>query len=92
LFLSENVGYQIDGNFNTDITGELVDTLNRFENAPSFQKYILTFESIMLKNKIIFSSASVSVYKNFEKIWSISLNSPQNNMVGQNIILKKVKR
>jgi hypothetical protein len=47
LFLRDDIGYQIQGNLNTNIVKELLSELNKLENLPKLTDYINIFERIL---------------------------------------------
>lgn len=89
LFLSGDIGYHIEGDFNANVSHELLDILNKFENIPNLQEYISVFDSILSKKQITFTLVNISAYKNFERVGFINLNNQQKAVDNQVKLLNK---
>lgn len=52
LFLRDDVGYQIEGNFNENLSVELLSVLNKFDKMPSLMEYTTIFERLLDEKKL----------------------------------------
>lgn len=73
LFLGNDVGYQVQGDFNSNLSLLLLNSLNKMEKVPSLQDYIVLFEKIILDNDIEFTNIKISAYKDFSQVCSFEL-------------------
>lgn len=74
MFLRDDIGYQIQGNLNTNIVKELLSKLNKLENLPKLTDYLNIFERILTVKNIHFSMLLIPAFKNFENIGSFEIN------------------
>ena len=86
LFLSDDIGYQIQGDLNVNMVKELLSELNKLENIPKLADYLNIFERILIVKDIHFSMLSISAFKDFENLGSITIS---NEEVQQKILTKK---
>lgn len=80
LFFGNNICYQIHGDFNNNISKELLNNLNQFPTCPNLQNIVSIFEKVIEQNEIDFSQLKISVYENFERSIHIDLNDKYNNV------------
>ena len=73
LFLRDDLGYQIQGDLNTNIVKEFIK-LNKLENLPKLTDYLNIFERILSVKDIHFSMLLIPAFKNFENIGSFQIN------------------
>ena len=73
MFLRDDIGYQIQGDLNTNIVKEFIK-LNKLENLPKLTDYLNIFERILSVKDIHFSMLSISAFKDFENIGSFQIN------------------
>ncbi len=85
LFLRDDIGYQIQGDLNTNIVKELLNELNKLENLPKLTDYLNIFERILSVKDIHFSMLSISAFKDFENIGSFQINDEKS----KSLTLKK---
>lgn len=85
LFLRDDIGYQIQGDLNTNIVKELLNELNKLENLPKLTDYLNIFERILSIKDIHFSMLSISAFKDFENIGSFQINDEKS----KSLTLKK---
>ena len=74
MFLRDDIGYQIQGDLNTNIVKELLSELNKLENLPKLTDYLNIFERILSVKDIHFSMLSISAFKGSENIGSFQIN------------------
>lgn len=85
MFLRDDIGYQIQGDLNTNIVKELLSELNKFETLPKLTDCLNIFERILTVKDIHFSKLSISAFKDFENIGSFQINDEKS----KNLTLKK---
>ena len=85
MFLRDDIGYQIQGDLNTNIVKELLGKLNKLENLPKLTDYLNIFERILDVKDIHLSMLSISAFKDFENIDSFRINDEKS----KSLTLKK---
>ena len=75
LFLSNNVGYQIQIDFNINVSHKLLKYLNQLENQPSLLEYTSIFEKILQEENIDSFQGTIMAYKDFLRLTFIDLNN-----------------
>ncbi len=85
LFLRDDIGYQIQGDLNTNIVKELLSELNKLENLTKLTYYLNIFERILTVKNIHFSMLSISAFKDFENVGSFQINDEKS----KSLTLKK---
>lgn len=75
LFLSNNVCYQLNIEFieQTIQTEKLLSRLNQLENSPKFIDYTNIFDSILIEDKLKFTTINLSTFHNFETMGNITI-------------------
>lgn len=84
IFLSDNIGYQIKGNFSIDIKDELLLYLNSMENLPKMMEYINIFDMCLKAHKATFDTANIIAFKDMNVIEQINFKG-ENQKVYTNI-------
>lgn len=77
LFLRDDIGYQIQGDLNANIVRELLSELNKLENLPKLTDYLNIFERILTAKDIQFSILSMSAFKDFKNLGSITISNEE---------------
>lgn len=77
LFLGNDICYQIliqnkDKNIEYK---NIIEELNKLENAPKFKEYVNLIEKILLSKNIEFKKIELSVFQKFEKISGFSVDN-----------------
>lgn len=72
LFLGNNIGYQIKGDFNipknNNVVNELLVCLNKFTEIPKLLDFVGILEDILKKKRIDFGDITISAFKDFKRI------------------------
>ncbi len=86
LFINNDIGYKIEGDFNSNISDELLKELNKLEQVPKFLDYIKLFEKILKQNNITFNSALITYFKEFEIMEKLQIGEKkeENKKIGLN--------
>ena len=79
LFLRDDIGYQIQGDLNANVVRELLSELNKLENLPKLTDYLNIFERILTAKDIQFSILSISAFKDFKNLNSITISNEEVN-------------
>ena len=77
LFLRDDIGYQIQGDLNANVVRELLSELNKLENLPKLTDYLNIFERILTAKDIQFSILSISAFKDFKNLGSITISNEE---------------
>lgn len=92
LFLRDDVGYQIEGNFNENLSEELLTVLNKFDKMPSLMEYTTIFERLLDEKSCKFSQLQISAYKDFARVGLINLGDDNSLSNDKNPILHRTKK
>ena len=84
LFLGNDEGYQINGDFNSNMTLELIERINNQKEKPSIMSYVNMFEQMVEIRKIHFTYATIIGFKNMEiteklEVGEKSISASENN-------------
>ena len=65
LFMGNDLGYQIQGDFNVSLTSSLITRINKLPSIPTLPDYIKIFEDVLLENDCKFSKMQILGFKEF---------------------------
>lgn len=92
LFLRDDIGYQIEGNFNENLSEDLLTVLNKFEKIPSLMEYTTIFEQLLAEKNCKFSQLQISAYKDFARVGLINLRDDDNLSNDKKTVLHRTKK
>lgn len=89
LFMGNDLGYQIQGDFNILLTSSLITRINKLPSIPTLPDYIKIFEDVLLENDCKFSKMQILAFKEFVRTCNLNVNNEflKNN----DKVLKKIK-
>lgn len=79
IFINNDIGYKIEGDFNSNISEELLKELNKLEKVPRFLEYVNLFEKILKQNNITFDSVTITYFKEFKILEEIKIGEKEEN-------------
>ena len=74
LYLIDDIGYQIQGDFSSSFDERIIDSINSFDNSPNLADCISVFESMIRDDQISFLKMNVQAFKNFGLIGSFTID------------------
>lgn len=74
LYLRDDIGYQIQGDFSSSFDERIISLINNFDDSPNLSACISVFESEIRDEQISFSKMSVQAFKNFESIGCFAID------------------
>lgn len=74
LYLRDDIGYQIQGDFSSSFDERIISLINNFDDSPNLAACISAFESVIRDEQISFSKMSVQAFKNFESIGCFTID------------------
>ena len=92
MFLRDDIGYQIEGNFNENLSEDLLTVLNKFEKIPSLMEYTTIFEQLLAEKNCKFSQLQISAYKDFARVGLINLRDDDNLSNDKKTVLHRTKK
>lgn len=89
IFMGNDLGYQIQGDFDVSLTLSLITRINKLSSIPTLPDYIKIFEEALLENNCNFSKMQVFAFKEFVRTCNLNINNKpfKNN----DNVLKKIK-
>lgn len=75
IFMSNDFGYQIQGDFDVSLTPSLITRINKLSSIPTLFDYMKIFEELLLKNNCKFSKMQVFVFKEFVRTCNLNINN-----------------
>lgn len=87
IFMGNDLGYQIQGDFNVSLTTSIITRINKQPSTPTLSDYIKIFEEVLLENNCKFSKMQVFTFKEFVRTCNLNVG----NEVLKNNVLKKIK-
>lgn len=75
IFMSENLGYQIIGDFDIDISELLISKLNKLDHSPMLIDIVKIIEEIKIDINCNFSEIRIDVFKDFKEISSLNITN-----------------
>ena len=89
LFMGNDLGYQIQGDFNVSLTSSLITRINKLPSIPTLPDYIKIFEDVLLENDCKFSKMQILAFKEFVR--TCNLNGNNEVLKNNDNVLKKIK-
>lgn len=89
IFMSNDFGYQIQGDFDVSLTPSLITRINKLSSIPTLFDYMKIFEELLLKNNCKFSKMQVFVFKEFVRTCNLNINNE--TIKNNDNVLKKIK-
>lgn len=74
LYLRNDIGYQIQGDFSSSLDEKIIDSINSFDDSPNLADCISVFESMIKDDQINFSKMNVQAFKKFELIGGFTID------------------
>ena len=87
IFMGNDLGYQLQGDFNVSLTTSIITRINKQPSIPTLSDYIKIFEEVLLENNCKFSKMQVFTFKEFVRTCNLNVG----NEVLKNNVLKKIK-
>lgn len=88
LFMSGDIVYQVSGDFDKDITNDVIRKVNELSVVPTLSEFINIFEMILLENACSFSEIKILIFKEGNNIGNIVVEDKELNKVN---LLKRTK-
>lgn len=88
LFMSGDIVYQVSGDFDKDITNDVIRKVNELSVVPTLSEFINIFEMILLENACSFSEIKILIFKEGNNIGNIVIEDKELNKVN---LLKRTK-
>lgn len=89
IFMGNDLGYQIQGDFNVSLTSSLITEINKLPSIPTLPDYIKIFEEVMLENDCKFSKMQIFAFKEFVRTCNLNVNNEV--LKSNDNVLKKIK-
>lgn len=89
LFMDNDLGYQIQGDFNVSLTSSLITRINKLPSIPTLPDYIKIFEDVLLENDCKFSKMQILAFKEFVRTCNLNVNNEV--LKNNDNVLKKIK-
>ena len=89
LFMGNDLGYQIQGDFNVSLTSSLITRINKLPSIPTLPDYIKIFEDVLLENDCKFSKMQILAFKEFVRTCNLNVNNEV--LKSNDNVLKKIK-
>ena len=89
LFMGNDLGYQIQGDFNVSLTSSLITRINKLPSIPTLPDYIKIFEDVLLENDCKFSKMQILAFKEFVRTCNLNVNNEV--LKNNDNVLKKIK-
>lgn len=89
LFMGNDLGYQIQGDFNVSLTSSLITRINKLPSIPTLPDYIKIFEEVLLENNCKFSKMQIFAFKEFVRTCNLNINNE--TIKNSDNVLKKIK-
>ncbi len=89
IFMDNDLGYQIQGDFNVSLTSSLITEINKLPSIPTLPDYIKIFEEVMLENDCKFSKMQIFAFKEFVRTCNLNVNNEV--LKSNDNVLKKIK-
>lgn len=88
LFMSGDIVYQVSGDFDKDITNDVIRKVNELSVVPTLSEFINIFEMILLENACSFSEIKILIFEEGNNIGNIVIEDKELNKVN---LLKRTK-
>ena len=89
IFIGNDLGYQIQGDFDISLTPSLITRINKLQSIPTLFDYMQIFEEVLLENNCKFSKMQIFAFKEFVRTCKLNIN---NEIIkNSDNVLKKIK-
>lgn len=89
IFMGNDLGYQIQGDFNVPLASSLITRINKLPLIPTLPDYIKIFEEVMSENDCKFSKMQIFAFKEFVRTCNLNINNE--TFKNNDNVLKKIK-
>lgn len=93
IFMSDDLGYQIQGDFNVSLTPSLITRINKLQSIPTLFDYMQIFEEVLLENNCKFSKMQIFAFKEFVRTCNLNINNEtiknSDNVLKKNKMIEK---
>ena len=89
IFIGNDLGYQIQGDFDVSLTPSLITRINKLQSIPTLFDYIQIFEEVLLENNCKFSKMQIFAFKEFVRTCNLNINNE--TIKNSDNVLKKIK-
>ena len=89
LFMGNDLGYQIQGDFDVSLTPSLITRINKLQSIPTLFDYMQIFEDVLLENDCKFSKMQILAFKEFVRTCNLNVNNEV--LKNNDNVLKKIK-
>ena len=89
IFIGNDLGYQIQGDFDISLTPSLITRINKLQSIPTLFDYMQIFEEVLLENNCKLSKMQIFAFKEFVRTCKLNIN---NEIIkNSDNVLKKIK-
>ena len=89
IFIGNDLGYQIQGDFDVSLTPSLITRINKLQSIPTLFDYMQIFEEVLLENNCKFSKMQIFAFKEFVRTCNLNINNE--TIKNSDNLLKKIK-
>lgn len=89
IFIGNDLGYQIQGDFDVSLTPSLITRINKLQSIPTLFDYMQIFEEVLLENNCKFSKMQIFAFKEFVRTCNLNINNE--TIKNSDNVLKKIK-
>ena len=89
IFIGNDLGYQIQGDFDVSLTPSLITRINKLQSIPTLSDYMQIFEDVLLENDCKFSKMQILAFKEFVRTCNLNVNNEV--LKNNDNVLKKIK-
>lgn len=89
IFIGNDLGYQIQGDFDVSLTPSLITRINKLQSIPTLFDYMQIFEEVLLENNCKFSKMQIFAFKEFVRTCNLNVNNEV--LKNNDNVLKKIK-
>ena len=89
IFIGNDLGYQIQGDFDVSLTPSLITRINKLQSIPTLFDYMQIFEDVLLENDCKFSKMQILAFKEFVRTCNLNVNNEV--LKNNDNVLKKIK-
>ena len=89
IFIGNDLGYQIQGDFDISLTPSLITRIDKLQSIPTLFDYMQIFEEVLLENNCKFSKMQIFAFKEFVRTCNLNINNE--TIKNSDNVLKKIK-
>ena len=75
IFIGNDLGYQIQGDFDISLTPSLITRINKLQSIPTLFDYMQIFEEVLLENNCKLSKMQIFAFKEFVRTCKLNINN-----------------